>query len=218
MRSVILDTETTGLTDLDQIIEFAAVEIIDRRIGGHIVFRCKPTCRIGPGAEAVHGIGIQELANEPAFADMLQNVVGFCLGADEVVAHNADFDMKVLDREFRRAEVVPFSTRFKVVDTLKLAREAYPGQRNGLKYLAKRLEVEYDDEQGHGALYDATVLARCYLAMTSGQETMDLVQPVRRLESALPAKDKIRRIVFLSTPEELALHKAFCEANKIIVF
>jgi DNA polymerase-3 subunit epsilon len=218
MRRVFIDCESTGLdTRSDQVIEVAAIEVIDRKIGNSVEFRCKPTCRMDLDAQRVHGISMEMLANEPPFADRANILLDFLEGADEVLAHNASYDVAMLDAEFARANIsLVFGQKFKVVDTLRMARAAVSSRRHSLKALAEHFRVEYDEQYAHGALYDVRTLARVWLAMTAGQTDMDLA-PKRVETVALTSVGRVQRIVFLK-PEELEAHKKFCADNKIPCF
>jgi DNA polymerase-3 subunit epsilon len=220
MRRVFVDTETTGLDkNNDQVIEFAAVEVIDRQVGSHLVFRCKPTCRMDPGAQVVHGISLDDLENERPFRSYVQDIIEFMGEPDEVLAHNSDYDVAMLDGEFKRAALDPlFSQRFKIVDTLRMARATVRAKRYGLRPLAQHFGIQCDEEQTHSALYDTMILAQVWLAMTAGQEKIDLQysQPAT-FPQIVPQASRVQRIVYLK-PEEIEAHKAFCQANKIPCF
>ena len=174
MRQVVLDTETTGLEHRDghRIVEIGCVEMIERRLTGrnfHVYLN--PERQVEGGALEVHGITDDFLADKPKFADVAEDFVTFIRDA-ELVIHNASFDIGFLNAELARVEsgtagrVEDVAT---VLDTLALARELHPGQRNSLDALCKRYEVDNSNRDLHGALLDAEILADVYLAMTGGQ-------------------------------------------------
>lgn len=177
-RKVVLDTETTGLEAErgHRIIEIGCVELVDRRPSGRTFQRyLNPERAIDAGAIAVHGITNEFLADKPRFADVAEDFLAFIDGA-EVLAHNAAFDVGFLDAELARVEgdlgrVADHAT---VVDTLALARQKYPGQKNTLDALCKRLGVDNSQREMHGALLDAHLLADVWIAMTAGQGALVL--------------------------------------------
>lgn len=172
-RRVVLDTETTGLEVAGghRVIEIGCVELIGRRATGR-TFHCylNPERAVDAGAVAVHGITDDFLRDKPRFADVADEFLAFIDGA-ELMIHNAAFDIGFLDAELKRAQ--PASGRVtdhaSVVDTLELARRNYPGQKNTLDALCKRLEVDNSRRDVHGALLDAQLLADVWIAMTAGQ-------------------------------------------------
>lgn len=178
MRQVVLDTETTGL-EVDQghrLIEVGCVELVNRRPSGRVFQRyLNPDRDIAEGATAVHGITRAQLEHEPHFADIAADLLEFVAGA-EVIIHNATFDVGFLDAELARMATPPvrFADCCRVLDTLALARELHPGQRNSLDALCKRYSVDNSRRELHGALLDAQILADVYLAMTGGQSALAL--------------------------------------------
>jgi DNA polymerase-3 subunit epsilon len=177
MRQIILDTETTGLehTQGHRIIEVGGVELLNRRPTGRTFQRyLNPERDIDKGAQAVHGLSRERLANEPRFAEIAGELLEFIRGA-ELIMHNAMFDIGFLDAELARLpDAVRISAVCTVLDTLALARERHPGQRNNLDALCKRYGVDNTKRDLHGALLDARILADVYLAMTGGQSTLEL--------------------------------------------
>lgn len=177
MRQVILDTETTGLSveDGHRIIEIGCLEVVNRRItGSHLHFYVNPERSIDEGAKAVHGIDEEMLRDKPRFADVAQQVLTFVAGA-QVLIHNAPFDIGFLDAELARVGAGRFRDACDdVLDTLKLARELHPGKRNSLDVLCERYGVSNAHRKLHGALLDAELLADVYLAMTRGQDSLEI--------------------------------------------
>ena len=226
MRQVVLDTETTGLEAErgHRIIEIGCVEVVNRRpTGRHFHHYLNPDREIDAGAAAVHGITLDKLADKPRFAEVAEEFLTFVDGA-ELVIHNAPFDVGFLDKELQRwarlAGEEPFGIRARctVLDTLALARELHPGQRNGLDALCKRYSIDNSHRQLHGALLDARILADVYLAMTGGQSALALDQAVRAAgktgttttgEKSRPVEPLI---VIEATETELLAHERFMEA------
>ena len=211
MRHIILDTETTGLSPAlgHRIIEVAAVEMVNRRLTGNR-YHCylNPEREIDAGAQQVHGISLEFLQDKPKFADAAQEFLSFIAGG-ELVIHNAPFDVGFLNHELARLNLAPVETCCDgVIDTLKLAKELHPGQKNNLDALCKRYSVDNSNRTLHGALLDAELLAEVYLAMTRGQESLMIEMTVETQSAAMVAAltpSKPLRVLLAST-EELALH------------
>ncbi|MGH8566352.1 MAG: DNA polymerase III subunit epsilon [Gammaproteobacteria bacterium] len=193
MRQVVLDAETTGLEPHTghRIIEIGCVEIVNRRVSDRRFHRyLHPDRDIDEGAAQVHGITLEDLEASPRFAEIAAEFLQFVRGA-EVIIHNAAFDLGFLDHELMLAgpEWGRFGDHCTVVDTLALAREKHPGQKNSLDALCKRYQVDNAARTLHGALLDAEILADVYLAMTGGQATLLLEEE----SQASPGADVSRR-------------------------
>jgi DNA polymerase-3 subunit epsilon len=178
MRQVVLDTETTGLEVRQghRLVEIACVEMVERRLTGRqYQTYLNPDRAIDEGARLVTGIEDEFLLDKPRFAEVADEFLAFIDGA-ELVIHNASFDIGFLNAELARLGdgAGRISDRCSVLDTLAMARERYPGQRNRLDALCKRLGVDNSRRDLHGGLIDAQLLADVYLAMTSGQVAFDL--------------------------------------------
>lgn len=175
MRQIILDTETTGLeTSLGhRVIEIAAVEMVNRRFtGNHFHQYLNPDREIDAGAQQVHGISLDFLQDKPRFREIMSDFLNYIDGG-ELIIHNAPFDVGFLNHELGLEGMNPvLSYCGGVVDTLKLAKELHPGQKNNLDALCKRYGVDNSGRTLHGALLDAELLAEVYLAMTRGQESL----------------------------------------------
>lgn len=175
MRQIVLDTETTGLSALDgdRIIEIGCVELLNRKLtGNNRHFYLNPERDIHEDAQRVHGISLEFLADKPKFAEVAAELMDYLQGA-ELIIHNAPFDIGFLDEEFRR--LGHGRTRDlvgSVIDTLVMAKEMYPGKRNGLDALCDRLGVDNSGRNFHGALLDAELLADVYINMTRGQDAL----------------------------------------------
>jgi DNA polymerase-3 subunit epsilon len=173
MRQIVLDTETTGLSweKGNRVVEIGCIELINRRPTGRTYQQyLNPDREMEPGAAEVTGLTLDFLADKPRFAQIAETFMSFIAGA-ELVIHNAEFDVGFINSELSRlpGNIGRLEQHAKVLDTLKLAREQYPGQRNSLDALCKRLGVDNKHRQLHGALLDAELLTDVYLAMTSGQ-------------------------------------------------
>lgn len=196
MRQIVLDTETTGL-DPQQghcIIEIGCVEIIDRRLtGNHYHQYINPNRDIDEAAVEVHGITSEFLADKPRFGQIAEEFLEFITGA-ELVIHNAPFDVGFIDAEFQRLNPKRGTVAdvCQVLDTLVMAREKHPGQKNSLDALCKRYDVDNSQRDLHGALLDAEILADVYLMMTGGQTALSLGG--EETESGGPSRTSIRRL------------------------
>ncbi len=216
MRKVVLDTETTGLEwkKGNRVVEIGCVELLERRPTGRTFQRyLNPDRAFEPGAQEVTGLSVEFLADKPRFADVVDEFLEFIDGA-ELVIHNAAFDIGFLDAELARLDGRgKLLDRCTVEDTLLMARQRYPGQRNSLDALSKRLGVDNSHRQLHGALLDAQILLDVYLALTSGQGEMGFDGTA----SALAATEAVRavarsrhasseRVRVQVTPEDLEQH------------
>lgn len=177
-RQIVLDTETTGMEPSQghRIIEIGAVELVGRRATNNVFHRyLNPEREVDEGAERVHGLGNDFLADKPVFADVARAFLEYIDGA-ELIIHNAPFDVGFIDHEFARFDptIGPVEERCTVTDSLVLARQMHPGQRCSLDALCRRYDVDGSRRELHGALLDAELLAEVYLAMTGGQETLSL--------------------------------------------
>jgi DNA polymerase-3 subunit epsilon len=177
-RQIVLDTETTGLEPSQghRIIEIGCVEMINRRLTGNNYHQfLQPDREIDEGAQAVHGISNEFLADKPRFTDVVKDFIEYLDGA-ELIIHNAPFDVGFIDHEFSLAgdEYGRVDTYCTVIDTLVMARKMRPGKKNNLDVLCKEFEVNNAHRELHGALLDAELLAEVYLRMTGGQSALSL--------------------------------------------
>jgi len=217
VRQIVLDTETTGLEPSmgHRVIEIGAVEILNRRVTGssyHIYLN--PDREIDAGAIEVHGITKDFLADKPRFHDVAGDFLAFIRDA-ELVIHNAPFDVGFLNAELDRIDAGVVTRHCNgVLDTLKLAREMHPGQKNNLDALCRRYEVDNSNRSYHGALLDAQLLAEVYLAMTRGQDSLAIetmtAAAVAEVAAFKPAKLQVLR----ASPEEEVAHAAYLEAMR----
>ncbi len=222
MRQIILDTETTGLEwrKGNRVVEIGAVELLERRPSGNNFHRyLKPDCDFEPGAQEVTGLTLEFLADKPVFTDVVDEFLAYIDGA-ELIIHNASFDLGFLDNELALAgaHYGRILDRATVIDTLVMAREQYPGQRNSLDALCKRLGVDNAHRQLHGGLLDAQILGDVYIALTSGQEEIGFAASDDG-EQAGPAGAGVAfdpalllpRPRVMVTPSELEAHEARLE-------
>lgn len=176
-RQIVLDTETTGLAvdEGHRIIEIAGIELLSRRPSGRTLhLYLNPERDIDAGALAVHGLTLERLSGEPVFSQVAAQIVDFIRGA-ELLIHNAAFDVGFINAEFSRLGLQPLAGLvIGITDTLALARQMHPGRRNSLDALCERYGVSNAHRTLHGALLDAQLLAEVYLAMTRGQDSLEI--------------------------------------------
>lgn len=177
-RQIVLDTETTGLEPSQghRIIEIGCVEMINRRLTGNNYHQyLQPDREIDEGAQAVHGISNEFLADKPRFSDVVKDFIEYLDGA-ELIIHNAPFDVGFINSEFSLAgsEYGKVASYCSVIDTLVMARKMRPGKKNNLDVLCKEYDVNNKHRDLHGALLDSELLAEVYLRMTGGQSALSL--------------------------------------------
>ena len=215
MRRIVLDTETTGLEPSEghRVIEIACVELFDRRPTGRTFHRyLNPDRPIDIGAIQIHGLTNDFLADKPRFPDVADELLEFVEGA-ELLIHNAPFDVGFLDAELALAGKPGIRTFCEVTDTLALAREMHPGKRNSLDALCERYQVDNSRRALHGALLDAQLLADVWLAMTRGQDTLDISLMSRQSDAGAGGEPERpeKLLVLRAAADELAAHAAMCE-------
>ena len=217
MRQIVLDTETTGIDPKEghRIIEIGCVEVVNRRLtGNHFHVYINPGRHIEQEAIEVHGRTNEFLADKPTFSQVAQEFVNFIKGA-QLVIHNAPFDVGFMDHEFgmeASTKGVITNQICDVLDTLTLARQMHPGQKNNLDALCKRYGIDNSHRTLHGALLDAEILADVYLLMTGGQTKLKLASSsgsdadstaIRRIQRSA---NKLK--VVKATADELTQHEA----------
>lgn len=216
MRQIVLDTETTGLDPSKghRVIEIGAVEIIDRRLTGnnfHVYLNPERPC--DPDAVRIHGLTDEFLQDKPLFADLAEDFLAY-LGSDELIIHNAPFDIGFLSAELGLLQRGKLPNP--VIDTLVEARRRFPGQKNDLDTLCRRYSVDNSQRSLHGALLDCELLAEVYLAMSGGQVDMGLMDAApadatgkSRVRTLPAVRPQGRLRVISASPEEKAAHAAY---------
>ena len=218
MRQVVLDTETTGLSweKGNRVVEIGCVEIIQRRKTGRTFQRyLNPERDMEFGAQEVTGLSREFLSDKSKFIEVVDEFLDFIRGA-ELIIHNANFDIGFLNNELTLVgpHVGRMSDHASVLDTLAMARERFPGQRNSLDALCKRLDVNNNHRTLHGALLDAELLSEVYLTMTAGQGDLGLSNneaPAKRSNISVSTLGQVANKVLLASIEEQALHAARLE-------
>jgi DNA polymerase-3 subunit epsilon len=225
MRQVILDTETTGIRveEGHRIIEIGCIEMIDRKLTGkHFHYYLNPEREVEAGALAVHGLTNEFLKDKPVFRALVKEFMDFINDA-ELIIHNAPFDVGFLNNELflTRQPWKTITDYCSVLDTLPIARQKHPGQRNSLDALCKRYAVDNTKRELHGALLDANLLAQVYLAMTGGQgsifdtlsESQESAVENRKKIVAAPI-EKHNLVILKATEDELSAHLGYLELLK----
>ncbi len=214
MRQIFLDTETTGLYPAQghRIIEIAAVEMINRRpTNNHFHVYLNPQREIDAAAQEVHGISLEFLQDKPLFAAIADEMIAFVSGA-ELIIHNAPFDVGFLNSELGHIGLQPIETFCdKITDTLKMAKDSRPGQRNNLDALCRHFGIDNSRRTLHGALLDAELLADVYMAMTRGQDSlmMDLGQSQPMMQAQMHQANKGSLKVLKADALELTAHQEY---------
>ena len=222
MRQIVLDTETTGLDPKQghRIIEIGCVEMINRRLTGNNYHQyLQPDREIDEGAQAVHGITPEFLADKPRFADVVTDFLDYIKDA-ELIIHNAPFDVGFINHELKLAgeEYGTVATYSTVVDTLVMARKMRPGKKNNLDALCREYDVNNTQRDLHGALLDSELLAEVYLHMTGGQSALmlDSEEPDSSSDNG-ETQSRIKRIakdrpalkIVAPSEQELVEHQAY---------
>ncbi len=215
MRQIILDTETTGL-DPDKghrIIEIGCVEIRNRRRSDKTYHQyINPHREIDDGAFEVHGLSNEFLADKPDFSDIAQDLINF-IKDSEVIIHNAPFDVEFINAELKELgrEWGKLEDYCTIRDTLVMARELHPGQKNSLDALCSRYEIDNSQRDLHGALLDAQILLDVYLAMTGGQTSLLLdeerLEHVTEQSTNRLQKSRPKLPLIMPSAEELTAHQ-----------
>ncbi len=217
MRQVVIDTETTGLEVKDghRIIEFACVELESRSRTGRVLHHyVNPEREVERGALEVHGIDNEFLLNKPKFAEVAGELFEFIEGA-ELIIHNAEFDLGFLDHEFKESKLnyPEIQSVCEVFDTLEVAREKRPGRRNNLNALANEFGIDLSGRSLHGARQDAEILVNVYLALTSGQTTLEFgvvsefEDSMAKTETPKVRTEPVNIVVIRATDSELDQHE-----------
>jgi DNA polymerase III subunit epsilon len=217
-RQIVLDTETTGLNAKlgDRVIEIGCLELLNRRpTDNHFHHYLNPERASEEGAVRVHGISDEFLLDKPRFREIASEFIEYIRDA-ELIIHNAAFDVEFLEQELALAKLPPLMQHCAgIKDTLKLAKELHPGKKNSLDALCERYGVNNTHRTLHGALLDAELLAEVYLAMTRGQDGLELELEQPAAAAVSPAGVAIERaqlLVLAATAEELALHAQVLQA------
>ena len=222
MRQIVLDTETTGLEPSHghRIIEIGCVELVDRKLTGNTFHKYinPENKKVDQGALEVHGITDEFLADKPFFADIYDEFLEFVKGS-QLIIHNAPFDVGFINHEIALLEqklgqtIEKIDTSCSILDSLKLARDNHPGQKNNLDALCRRYFIDNSNRQLHGALLDSEILADVYLAMTGGQTSLTLDDS----SGSENGSDIIRRLdsnrtvlkIQMASREEISSHEEY---------
>ncbi|WP_367678294.1 DNA polymerase III subunit epsilon [Buchnera aphidicola] len=226
-RTVILDTETTGISSIGlphtnhRIIEIGAVEMINRRFtGNNFHVYLKPNRSIESGALKVHGITNDFLSDKPIFKDIAIEFFNYIKNS-EIVIHNASFDLGFINQEFQmlNQNIKKIDVVCSIIDTLKIARTLFPGKKNTLDALCTRYKINKSHRNVHSAIIDAKLLGKLYLLMTSRQESLFFYDSFNNEKSfkksdCLVKSKKYSLKILYASQEELKLHKQYLEYIK----
>jgi len=221
MRQIVLDTETTGLDPKQghRVIEIGCVEIRHRRVTDNTFHTyLQPEREVEQEAITVHGLTNEFLREQPRFGQIVTQFMEFVQGA-ELIIHNAAFDVGFLNHELRLLNQgwKPLEQYCAIVDTLQMARQRHPGQKNKLDALCKRYGVDNSNRKLHGALLDAQLLAEVYLALTGGQSSLlqeerNPTDPVVDHAICRVSAERAPLAVIVATAEEQAAHRRKLDA------
>lgn len=220
MRQIFLDTETTGLYPEQghRVIEIAAIETINRRpTGNHFHQYLNPEREIDAAAQEVHGITLEFLQDKPRFESIADDFIQFVKDS-ELIIHNAPFDVGFLNSELGRLGLQPVATFCdKITDTLKMAKDARPGQRNNLDALCRHFEIDNSRRTLHGALLDAELLAEVYMALTRGQDSLmiDLEHEAETHKGVWSNTNMTKLKVLMANEQECAAHESYLSGLEI---
>lgn len=216
MRQIILDTETTGrdINNGHRIIEIGCLELIDRQLTKR-QFHCylNPGRDSDPGAFAIHGLSTEFLMDKPVFTTIADELLNF-IKDSQLIIHNAPFDLAFLEYELAltKKKYKKMTDYCQILDSLLLARQLHPGQRNSLDALCKRYNIDHSKRDKHGALLDAELLARVYLAMTGGQTHLFNEPKPLTIQTHVRQKKTTEATtlpIIYATCEELTAHKNY---------
>ena len=198
-RQILLDTETTGLDPKSghRVIEIGCVEIINRKFtGSEFHTYLNPEREIDEEAEKIHGLSFEFLSDKPKFYEVLDEFLEY-IKDSELLIHNAPFDIGFINHEIKlHSKKGPFVETIveKITDTLQIAREKHPGQRNSLDALAQRYEIGGYDRSYHGAILDSKILGDVYLAMTGGQSDLFQANAANQKSAVAETKSDVSSI------------------------
>ena len=215
MREIVLDTETTGLDPSSghRIVEIGCLELINHvATGDNFHVHVNPE-RLMPGeAFAIHGLSDEFLSEQPVFADVVENFLDFA-GADPLIIHNAEFDVRFLNAELERLDLEPLSMD-RTVDTVRMARQKFPGAPASLDALCRRFEIDNSSRTLHGALLDAQLLAEVYLELIGGRQPGLELSANAKAAIATTASERRPPRPHAPTSEELKSHLDLIEKLK----
>ena len=198
-RQILLDTETTGLDPKSghRVIEIGCIEIVNRKFtGSKFHTYLNPEREIDEEAEKIHGLSFEFLSDKPKFYEVLDEFLEY-IKDSELLIHNAPFDIGFINHEIKlHSKKGPFVETIvdKITDTLQIAREKHPGQRNSLDALAQRYEIGGYDRSYHGAILDSKILGDVYLAMTGGQSDLFQANAANQKSAVAETKSDVSSI------------------------
>lgn len=215
MREIVLDTETTGMDPADghRLVEIGCVEL-DNHLPTGRTFQSyfNPQREVPPDATRVHGLTNEFLKDKPLFTEKVGDFLDF-IGESVLVIHNAEFDMKFLNAELKSAGFKPLMMS-RVIDTIPIARQKYPGQPASLDALCRRFKIDLEERKFHGALLDSQLLSEVYLELKGGrQHGLGLLSELaiagsQQLNARIKRQKREHR-VFAASAEEVKTHGDF---------
>lgn len=215
MKIISLDTETTGLLFYEghKIIEIGCIEITDEKITDNIFHTyINPKRKIDEKAKKITGLTEDFLNDKPEFKDIINDFLNFIKGADEIIIHNAQFDINFINNELKlmKNDITDLTNYFKIIDTLELARKMHPGKKNNLDSLCKRYDVNLSERHLHGALIDAELLAKVYIKMNKKKNKLKFKKTYNEPTIIKTTDTKLLN----ANQKEINLHKKYIEKIK----
>tara|TARA_B100000214_G_scaffold359151_1_gene320309 strand:+ start:150 stop:815 length:666 start_codon:yes stop_codon:yes gene_type:complete len=220
LRQIVLDTETTGLdlSNEHRVIEIAGVELQDRKLTGkEYQVYLNPERRVGD-SENIHNLSDEFLSDKKLFREIYKEFLDF-IKDSELLIHNAEFDVGFLNNELK---LIGLNIKIedqvkKITDTLSLAREKHPGQRNSLDALTDRYEINGYDRSYHGALIDSKILSEVYLLMTGGQKSLGLEESnsIDKIRDEEDLTENFSLLKIKANNEDLKAHEEYLKKIKL---
>jgi len=220
-REIVIDTETTGMNSKGcfykghRIIEISCIEILNRNITGKFFHTyLQPDRTIDDSAYKIHGISEKFLSNKPRFKDVFKNFFSFIKDSNLVI-HNAMFDIAFINYELKllNSNIQNIEKNYKIIDSLSIARNLFPGKKNNLNVLCDRYKIEKKNRALHSALLDSQLLAKVYLKMTSYQTSIYFDNDCQN-ELKLKNNIKYKLIVVFANEKEINSHDNYLRFMK----
>ena len=218
MLEVILDTETTGLSNIEKhrIVEIGCVEL-DNQIATNNIFHAyiNPQRAVSEEAYKIHGYSDKFLSDKKTFAEIAEDFLNFINGK-KLIIHNAPFDLSFLNYEIKLIKKKEIDKK-NIIDTLEIARIKYPGSQNSLDALCKRFNIDNSRRKKHTALVDCYLLKEIYVNLIDQKEpkfNLENVEiPDSKFNNNINKKNNISKRIIKPSTEELQLHKKYLKSD-----
>ena len=219
MLEVILDTETTGLSNIEKhrIVEIGCVEL-DNQIATNNIFHAyiNPQRAVSEEAYKIHGYSDKFLSDKKTFAEIAEDFLDFINGK-KLIIHNAPFDLSFLNYEMKLIKKKEIDKK-NIIDTLEIARIKYPGSQNSLDALCKRFNIDNSRRKKHTALVDCYLLKEIYVNLIDQKEPKFNLENIEIIDSKfsnnINKKNNIPKRIIKPSNEELQLHKKYLKSHQ----